>query len=47
MSVDGVRERVAPKGANVQSDVTDGWYDENEAVADAIEKRATKGDRRA
>jgi hypothetical protein len=47
MSVDGVPDQDAPKAANVQRDVTDGWYDENEAVADAIEKRATKGDWRA
>jgi DNA invertase Pin-like site-specific DNA recombinase len=44
MSVDGVRDQDTPKGANVPSDVTDGWYDEDETVADAIEKRATKGD---
>jgi DNA invertase Pin-like site-specific DNA recombinase len=44
MSVDGVPEQDAPKGANVPSDVTDGWYDKDESVADAIEKRVREGD---
>jgi DNA invertase Pin-like site-specific DNA recombinase len=47
MSVDSVPDQDTPKGANIPSGVTDGWYDENEAVADAIEERATKGDWRA
>ena len=38
VSVDGIRDQDAPKGADVPSDDTDGWCDENEAVADAIEK---------
>ena len=44
MSVDDVPDQDAPKGANVPSDVTDGWYDKDEAVADAIEKRVREGD---
>jgi DNA invertase Pin-like site-specific DNA recombinase len=42
MGVDGVRDQDTPKGANVPSYVSDAYY-ENEALADAIEKKIGEG----